>query len=179
MQLRIGLLDKGSGMSDSFLWTPWRMPYLRGEDRQPVDGCIFCIKAGGSGAEFDAQEHVVARSEHVYVTLNAYPYNNGHLLIVPFAHVPSVEDLPAEALTDLMLTLNRALAALRAVYKPHAFNIGANIGAEAGAGLPDHVHLHVVPRWEADTNFMTVVAGTRVIPDMLASTYSQLRDAWK
>jgi len=78
-----------------------------------------------------------------------------------------------------MLTLNRALAALRAVYKPHAFNIGANIGAEAGAGLPDHVHLHVVPRWEADTNFMTVVAGTRVIPDMLASTYAQLRDAWK
>lgn len=155
------------------LWSPWRMEYIR---RTKPDGCVFCDLPKEDN---DPESLILLRGRHCYIMLNRYPYNNGHLLIVPYAHVASVESLPVEALTDLMLTLNRALAALRAVYKPHAFNIGANIGAEAGAGLPDHVHLHVIPRWEADTNFMTVVAGTRVIPDMLASTYAQLRDAWK
>jgi ATP adenylyltransferase len=168
-------------MDDSILWTPWRMPYLRGEDRKDYDGCLFCIKGRGDpeDLEFDEREHIIARSEHVYVTLNAYPYNNGHLLIVPYAHVPSVEALPLDALTDLMQTLNRALAALRQVYDPNAFNIGMNIGAGAGAGIPDHVHLHVVPRWNADTNFMTVIAGTRTIADLLDSTYRQVRAAWE
>lgn len=167
-------------MTDPFLWTPWRMPYLRGEDRAQYDGCVFCIKgAGGQAeAEADAREYVVARSMHVYVALNMYPYNNGHLLIIPYAHVPSPENLPAEVLADLMLTTNKALAALRAAYNPHAFNIGANIGASAGAGIPDHFHVHVVPRWEADTNYLTVISGTRVIPELLSDTYARLRAAW-
>lgn len=167
-------------MSDSYLWTPWRMAYLRGEDREHYDGCVFCIKGAGDSAnpDFDEKELVVARSEYVYAALNMYPYNNGHLLIIPYAHVPTLEELPAAALTDLMLTTNAATAALRAIYHPHAFNIGANIGASAGAGIPEHVHLHVVPRWNADTNFMTVISGTRTMPDMLHDTWQQLREVW-
>jgi ATP adenylyltransferase len=163
-------------MDDGILWTPWRMPYLRGEDKQDGDGCVFCAKAA---AEDDAREYVVARSAQVYVTLNLYPYNNGHALIVPYAHVPSLEDLSPDALLDLMLTVNKTLAALRKAYQPHAFNLGVNIGAAAGAGIAGHVHLHIVPRWNADTNFMAVTAGTRVIPDLLDATYQALRAAWE
>ncbi len=158
---------------DPILWTPWRMPYLRGEvEKQP--GCVFCAKVDAD----DDVEYVVARGAHVFVTLNTYPYNNGHLLIVPYAHVASVEDLAPDALLDLMQTLNKSIAALRRVYRPQAFNVGANIGAAAGAGIADHFHVHVVPRWGADTNFMTVTAGTRVIPDLLDNTYRDLRAAW-
>ncbi|MBN1678739.1 MAG: HIT domain-containing protein [Anaerolineae bacterium] len=166
--------------NDSHLWTPWRMPYLRGEDRKDYDDCLFCVKGDGDPGDpaFDDREHIIARSAHVYVTLNAYPYNNGHLLIVPYAHVPSIEPLPADALTDLMHTLNRALAALRTVYQPHGFNVGANIGEAAGAGIAEHFHLHVVPRWSGDSNFMTIAAGTRVIPDTLDASCQQLRAAW-
>lgn len=162
---------------DPILYTPWRMPYLRGEDRQDYDGCLFCVK--GQHPERDAAELVVARGEHVYATLNRYPYNNGHLLIVPYAHVATPEALGADALSDLMQMANRALAALRQVYHPDAFNTGANIGAGAGAGIPDHFHLHVVPRWNADTNFMTVVGGARVVPDTLENSYALLRAAWE
>lgn len=167
-------------MSDPYLWTPWRMPYLRGETRKPYAGCVFCVKGSGdaSDPEFDQRELVVARSEHVFVALNMYPYNNGHLLVIPYAHAGSLEDLPPDTLTDLMLSTNTALAALRAIYQPDAFNIGANIGASAGAGIPDHVHLHIVPRWNADTNFMTVIGGTRTMPEMLDETWRRLREVW-
>ena len=167
-------------MDNPILWTPWRMPYLRGEDKKHYDGCPFCIKGNGNSndPDFDAKEYIVARSEHVYTALNMYPYNNGHLLIIPYTHAPSTESLPPDVLTDLMLAVNRALAALRRIYNPHAFNVGANIGAEAGAGIPDHVHFHIVPRWNADTGFMTVTGGARVIPEMLGETWRLLREAW-
>lgn len=168
-------------MNDPILWTPWRMPYLRGEDRRNYDDCVFCVKARGDADDstaFDRREYVVARSEQVYVALNMYPYNNGHLLVIPYAHVGSVEDLSATALMDLMLSANQAMGALRRVYQPQGFNLGVNIGGGAGAGIPDHVHLHIVPRWGGDTGFMTVVGGARMIPDMLDATYDQLRDAW-
>ncbi len=102
-------------MDNPILWTPWRMPYLRGEDKKHYDGCPFCIKGKGdpANAAFDAQEYVVARSEHVFAALNMYPYNNGHLLVMPYAHLPSLEDLPPEVLTDLMLVINQGIAALR------------------------------------------------------------------
>lgn len=115
----------------------------------------------------------------MFVTLNRYPYNNGHLMIVPYEHVPSPEDLTAEALTDLMLTTNQALAALRTVYNPQAFNIGANLGEAAGAGIAAHFHLHIVPRWAGDTSYMTVTSNTRVIPDLLDETWRKLSEAWK
>ena len=167
-------------MDDPILWTPWRMPYLRGEDRQHYAGCLFCVKGRGNAADpgFDAREYVVARSEHVYATLNMYPYNNGHLLIVPYEHVPSLERLPPDTLADLMRVTNQALGALRDIYRPQAFNIGANIGADAGAGIPDHFHLHIVPRWNADTGYMTVIGGARTIPDMLSDTWRRLRVVW-
>lgn len=164
------------------LWTPWRMPYLQKDSsKQTGEGegmeqetCIFCGKIDGD----DRQEHVLARSDAVFVTLNRYPYNNGHLMIVPYAHVPSIEDLPGEALSDLMSTTNQALAVLREAYNPQAFNIGANIGAEAGAGIAEHFHLHVVPRWGGDTNYMTVVAATRIVPEWIDDTYRLLSKIW-
>ncbi|MAS33183.1 MAG: HIT family hydrolase [Anaerolineaceae bacterium] len=156
------------------LWTPWRMAYIRGE-KKPVEGCLFCNKHLGD----DDAEQIVARSQHVYVTLNRYPYNNGHLMVVPYEHVQTQEALETEALTDLMLTINRALAALRKLYSPQAFNIGANIGAAAGAGIAEHYHFHLVPRWPGDANFMTVVGDTRVIPDTLDNTYEELKGIWQ
>ncbi len=156
------------------LFTPWRMSYLRGEKPKSQVSCIFCAKIDAP----DETEHVVYRSEHVYVTLNLYPYNNGHLMVVPYQHVPSTEGLSTAALTDLMLTTNAAIAALRKVYNPAAFNIGANLGEAAGAGVAGHFHLHIVPRWGGDTNFMSVVGATRVIPEDLDSTWRKLREAW-
>jgi ATP adenylyltransferase len=156
------------------LYTPWRMAYLRGE-KKPVEGCIFCALA----ADFDNTTQVIARSAHVFVTLNLYPYNNGHLMVVPFEHLQTQEALAPEALTDLMLTVNRALGVLRKAYNPTGFNIGANIGAAAGAGIAEHYHFHLVPRWSGDANFISVIGNTRVIPDTLENTYRELKQAWQ
>jgi ATP adenylyltransferase len=158
------------------LYTPWRMNYLRGDAGKPPNGgCVFCEV---SAANDEETQQIVARSEHVFVTLNLFPYNNGHLMVVPYQHVPSIETLSPEALTDVMLTTNRAIAALRKVYNPQGFNVGANIGSAAGAGIAAHFHLHIVPRWGGDTNFMTVTSDTRVIPDLLVDTWRKLRDVW-
>ena len=150
------------------------MSYIRGE-KKPVTGCIFCNKITGD----DDTEQIVTRSEHVYVTLNRYPYNNGHLMVVPYEHIETQEALSTEALTDLMLTINRSLGALRKLYNPAAFNLGANIGAAAGAGIAEHYHFHIVPRWPGDANFMSTVADTRVIPDTLDNTYRELKAIWQ
>ncbi len=157
------------------LYTPWRMIYLQ-KDAPPKVECVFCAKAASTD---DRAEHIVARSQFVFVTLNLYPYNNGHVMVVPYQHVASLELLPPEALTDLMLTTNKAITALRQIYNPHAFNIGANIGAAAGAGIADHFHLHIVPRWGGDTNFMTITADTRVIPELLDDSWRKLKEAWE
>ncbi len=151
------------------------MAYLTGEDRRPVEGCIFCNKIAAGD---DAVEHIVFRGRAAYVTLNRYPYNNGHLMVVPYAHVASFEALDEAAQLEVMQLLNRSLGALRRVYHPDGFNVGANLGSVAGAGVADHVHLHVVPRWGGDTNFMPVVGDTRVIPETLDQTYERLRKAW-
>ncbi len=160
------------------LWSPWRMAYLRTDAAaQPSSptGCVFCdLPAAGD----DAASLIVQRGTHAYVILNKYPYNNGHMLIVPFAHVPSLEQLAAPVLTELMLLTNQTLAALRRMHDPQAFNIGANIGAAAGAGIAEHIHLHIVPRWAGDTNFMTSVNGIRVIPEDLQETYRLARTHW-
>jgi ATP adenylyltransferase len=159
----------------NYLYTPWRMAYIKGE-KQLVQGCIFCNKAQ---SENDEAEQILARSEFVYVTLNRYPYNNGHLMIVPYEHIASQEQMTPSALTDLMLMVNQALGALRAVYNPPAFNLGANLGEAAGAGIAEHYHFHIVPRWPGDVSFMTAVSSTRVIPDTLENTYSDLKSAWE
>jgi ATP adenylyltransferase len=156
------------------LWTPWRMPYLRGEDPLPTD-CLFCIKP----QEPDAEAHIVHRGELCYVMLNRYPYNNGHVMIAPYAHVATLEALEIETAAELMALARLSLSVLREAYEPEGFNVGANIGSAAGAGVPDHAHVHVVPRWFGDTNYMTAVGKTRVIPEWVNQTYEQLRPLFK
>lgn len=157
-----------------YLFSPWRMSYLNGEEKRPTVDCIFCAKAQGD----DAAEHIVYRSKYVYVALNLYPYNNGHLMVIPYAHVATFEHMPLDVMADLMLTASHAVTALRTVYKPGGFNVGANLGEASGAGIAGHFHLHVVPRWPGDTNFMTVVGSARVIPESLEDTWRRLRNAW-
>jgi len=157
------------------LWTPWRMTYLQNNVPQP-SGCIFCNAA--STPENDASTFVVHRGKFAFIILNVYPYNNGHLMIVPFAHAESVEHLPPETLAEIMALNNISLSVLRKAYNPHGFNVGINIGNAAGAGVPGHVHLHIVPRWSGDNNFMSTLANTRVIPELLDTTYERLKSLW-
>ncbi len=152
------------------LWTPWRMPYLRGEEEVP-EGCIFCAKP----QEDDAEVHILHRGQLCYVILNRFPYSNGHLMVVPYVHVHSLEGLDAETLAELMALTQLSLRVLRVAYEPQGFNVGVNIGVAGGAGVAEHVHLHVVPRWGGDTNYMTVVSQTRLIPEWLDQTYDRLR----
>lgn len=138
----------------------------------PKDGvCVFCNKILPGD---DRAEHVLWRGELAFMVLNRYPYNNGHLLILPYAHVASLEDLPPAVLTEMMLLVNRGLAALRKAMDPHGFNVGLNLGRAAGAGIESHVHIHVVPRWGGDTNFMTTVSDTRNIPETLDQSFDRL-----
>jgi ATP adenylyltransferase len=153
------------------LWSPWRLEYLTAPEREE---CIFCEAAAGDD---DRSNLVLLRGERVFLILNRYPYNNGHFMAVPYTHVPSLEDLDAPTLTEMMLLLNRGLAALRSAMNCEGFNVGANLGPAAGAGIADHVHMHAVPRWSGDTNFMPVVGEARVIPQTWLQTYDQIRAA--
>ncbi len=146
------------------------MAYLRGDESLP-EGCLFCIKPQAK----DAEAHVVHRGRLCYVILNRFPYTNGHLMVVPYAHVATLEDLDAETLAELMALTQLSLRVLREAYNPQGFNVGLNIGEVAGAGVVDHVHLHVVPRWGGDTSYMTTVGGTRTIPEWMDQTYERLR----
>ncbi|MFN2292655.1 MAG: HIT family protein [Anaerolineae bacterium] len=153
------------------LWSPWRLEYLTAPT---ADRCIFCYAAQASQ---DRDNLVLLRGERAFLILNRYPYNNGHFMSVPYNHVPSLEDLDPPSLTEMMLLLNRGLAALRRAMGPDGFNLGANIGHVAGAGIEDHVHIHAVPRWAGDTNFMPVVGDMRVVPQTWLQTYDQLKAA--
>jgi len=145
------------------------MQYLVGEKEE---GCIFCSKIAES---HDEENYILYRGEWGFLILNLYPYTNGHMMAVPYQHVASLEQLDAETLTELMLLVNKGLAALRQAMSPQGFNIGVNIGEVAGAGVASHVHIHIVPRWGGDTNFMPVLDETRVIPELLDQTYERLR----
>ena len=158
------------------LWTPWRMSYIQGEGKA-LEGCPFCVLPG-RGEEADAQSLIIGRGEHAYAILNAYPYNPGHLMAVPYRHVAGVEELTVDELHEMADLCQRAVRALKATSGPHAFNIGMNVGTLAGAGIADHIHQHVVPRWGGDTNFMPVIAQTRVLPELLAETYERLAPAF-
>lgn len=154
------------------LWAPWRMAYIE-SGGGPEEGCIFCVKPA---ADRDEENLIVYRGSRVFVMMNKFPYNNGHLMIAPYQHVPTIEELDAETLTELMTTAQRVLAAMRAAFNPHGFNMGINQGVVAGAGIADHVHFHIVPRWNGDTNFMPVLADTKVMPDFIQNTARQLRE---
>jgi ATP adenylyltransferase len=153
------------------LWSPWRLEYLYAPKEA---GCVFCHAAA---SEDDRENLVLLRGERAFLILNRFPYNNGHFMVVPFAHVPSLEDLDESTLTEMMLLLNRGLAAQRTAMHPDGFNLGANLGQVAGAGVEDHVHLHAVPRWLGDTNFMPIVGDTRVVPETWLQTYDNLKAA--
>ncbi len=146
------------------------MAYLQGR-ASPPEGCLFCVKPQSD----DAQVHILHRGQTCYVILNRFPYNSGHLMVVPYAHVPTLEELDAETLAEMMHLTQVSLRALRAAYDPQGFNVGLNIGEAAGAGVAGHLHLHVVPRWAGDTNAMTTIGQTRVIPEWLDQTYTRLR----
>ena len=154
------------------LFSPWRLRYIRAAGRTRARGCVFC-RAVARGA--DRANLVLLRGRHNYIILNKYPYNNGHMMIVPFAHVPSLRDAPIATLHEMMELAVRCESALRVAYRPTGINLGMNLGRSAGAGIEKHFHLHIVPRWEGDTNFMSVVHGTRVIPESLQATYRRLR----
>ena len=153
------------------LWSPWRLEYLMAPE---ADGCIFCHAAED---EHDRENLVLLRGQRAFLILNRYPYNNGHFMSVPYDHVPSLEDLDVPTLTEIMLLLNRGMAALRAIMHPDGFNVGVNMGLVAGAGIEDHVHIHVVPRWAGDTNFMPVIGDMRVVPQTWLQTYDDLKAA--
>jgi ATP adenylyltransferase len=150
------------------LWSPWRLPYiLKGED---AGGCVFCDAPEGDQAAL-----IVFRGATCYVILNLYPYNNGHVMVVPNRHVASLAAATPEELCELIELTRRAEVALGEAYNPHGLNMGINLGKPAGAGVLDHVHMHIVPRWNGDTNFMTVVGETRVLPEELAQSAAKLR----
>ena len=153
------------------LWTPWRMAFIQGEKRRE---CIFCTMPLEKN---DRANYILHRARHNFVILNAYPYTTGHLMVVPYAHVATIEDLSPDVSAEMMGLAKRAIGVLRRAEKAQSFNVGINIGRPAGAGIADHVHLHVVPRWEGDSNFMPVVGDTRLIPETLDVTYQKLLDA--
>lgn len=155
------------------LWAPWRMAYI-GEPQPP--GCIFCVKPAESR---DADNYIVHRGTHAFVMLNAFPYNSGHLMVAPYRHTADFPGLSPEEVQDVMALAQQSLRALDRAFHPHGYNIGMNLGQVAGAGIADHLHLHVVPRWNGDTNFMPVLAETRVLPEALAETYRKLTEAWE
>ena len=151
------------------LWAPWRMRYIQGGE--PKEGCIFCSYR--DSAE-DAENLVLIRGTQALVLLNAFPYSNGHIMVSPYQHTSSLDTLSAEEMAELMELTRKSVRVLTAAYRPDGFNIGVNLGRAAGAGIADHLHMHVVPRWNGDTNFMSVLADTRVVPASLQACYDQL-----
>jgi len=155
-----------------YLWTPWRYTYITGADK--ATGCIFC-DAPQLGD--DGKARIVHRGHDCYVILNTYPYTSGHVMIVPFAHLDELQKLPAPAAQEMMALAQKMEGVLRAVYHPEGINVGMNIGKAAGAGVAGHVHMHVLPRWTADSNFIASVGETRILPEALETTYERLKSA--
>ena len=155
-----------------YLWTPWRYRYVA--EAKNITGCVFC---NAVSANRDEETLIVLRSVKNFVILNRYPYTSGHVMIVPYDHTADFSGLERDTAAEMMLLAQRVQAAMEDVYHPDGFNLGMNLGRSAGAGIADHLHLHLLPRWEGDTNFMTTVGETRVQPEELSTTYTRLRKA--
>ncbi len=182
------------------LWTPWRFAYVTTADGAPRpgitnslaaypgdSGCVFCnlvaavdhaIANGMSVDQAEAAGGLVLRGNHCYICLNAYPYTSGHIMVVPYAHLDKLSALPTDAAHEMMDLAQRSEVALRQLYRPHGLNFGMNLGQAGGAGVAGHLHLHALPRWAGDTNFMTTVAETRVLPEDLTTTWTRMREAF-
>jgi ATP adenylyltransferase len=157
-----------------YLWASWRMKYVQNEPKE--SGCVFC----NALAQADGVENlIVARGKHSFVILNKFPYTSGHLMVTPLEHKASLEELEPAARAEIMELVSQSVVILRSVYHPEGFNVGINIGKSAGAGIPGHMHMHVVPRWGGDTNFMSTVGQTRVLPETPDETYGRIRQAWE
>lgn len=153
------------------LWTPWRFTYIT--ELSKTGPCVFCALAAEDPSK-DRERLVLARGERSFVVLNLYPYTSGHMLILPFAHVSDLPQVDPETISEMMSFAKSAQAALQTEYHPEGFNVGLNLGKCAGAGLPDHLHIHFVPRWTGDSNFLSVVGQTRILPEELSTTYDKL-----
>lgn len=154
------------------LWAPWRMEFLLGH--KTLAGCPFCVLPA---EKKDSDNLILYRSNSCFVIMNRYPYNNGHVMVIPYQHENELEKLPPEVAHDLTLTLQKTVAGIKKTFKPDGFNVGINLGAAAGAGIPGHLHYHVIPRWIGDTNFMPILNDVRVMNEYLSDTYKRLQGA--
>lgn len=169
------MAEEGAGLAR--LWAGWRSPYLETfDDRDADGGCVFCRILVSD--ESDDSLYVLWRDDRCAAVLNAFPYTSGHLMVMPLRHVGELEDVEPGEAASLWEALADAVRALKTAYAPDGINVGVNLGRSAGAGVPGHFHVHCVPRWNGDTNFMTALAETRVLPESLPATYEKLRAAW-
>ena len=157
------------------LWAPWRMEYILGENKKEKPGCIFCNRLRRSQ---DQKDLILMRSKNAAVIMNRFPYNNGHLMVMPNRHIGDLQKLNAREIAEIHKLLSLSLDAMNKEIRPDGFNIGLNLGKVAGAGVADHIHWHIVPRWSGDTNFMPVISETKVMPEHLQSVYLRLRRAF-
>lgn len=156
------------------LWSPWRMSYIL--ENKNEEGCVFChVIEQADGCE----NLIIYRGRYSYVILNRYPYTSGHLMVVPYEHCASLEGLSTEPRAEMMELISFCVQVLTFEYSAQGFNVGANLGGAAGAGIPQHVHFHIVPRWQGDTNYMSAIGGTRVVPEALNESYLRISNAWK
>ena len=162
-------------MTNERIWAPWRLEYVKDAAKDSETDCIFCAKPNAGD---DEAALIVHRGELCFVILNLFPYTNGHLMVAPYEHVATLPDLNRDTVTEMMALSQRAMTALEETYTPHGYNVGCNQGRVAGAGVEHHIHMHVVPRWGGDTNFMPVLADTRVMPQSLEDSYRALRGSF-
>lgn len=163
-------------MTENRIWAPWRLHYVKDADKDNEDQCVFCANPALGD---DETALIVHRGESCFVMLNLYPYTNGHLMVSPYEHVGRIQDIPAETTSEMLALAKVAMNRLEDVYRPQGFNVGFNQGKAAGAGVEHHIHMHVVPRWSGDTNFMPVIADHRVMPQSLEDSYKSLSAAFE
>ena len=162
-------------MANFRIWAPWRLAYVKDASKDIEEECIFCAKPA---QDDDEANLIVHRGERSFVILNLFPYTNGHLMVAPYAHLGRLQELGSETLTEMMALAQRSMDRLEQVYDPHGYNVGFNQGRVAGAGVEHHIHMHVVPRWGGDTNFMPVIADTKVMPQSIEQSYEALKGAF-
>ena len=162
-------------MANFRIWAPWRLAYVKDAAKDSEEECIFCAKPA---AEDDEATLIVHRGERCFVILNKFPYTNGHLMVAPYEHIAALQELDAETIAEMMGLAQRGIEALESSYSPHGYNVGCNQGRVAGAGVEHHIHMHVVPRWGGDTNFMPVLGDTRVMNQTLEDSYETVRKAF-
>jgi len=159
-----------------YLWTPWRYAYITAS--KEGQECVFCDKQDKQNEQDDRKSWIVHRATHCFICLNAFPYTSGHVMVIPYEHIDELQKLPREAAREMMDLSQQTETVLRRLYNPNGINLGMNIGAAAGAGVAGHIHMHILPRWVADANFMSVVGETRVLPESLEITWEKMRNAF-